>query len=68
MGLFSAISQWKIDKQEKHVENMKTQNKCPDCYGRGFIMPVCYDYVYPYDCTGCNGSGSYDDWVQNQHI
>ncbi|WP_018660294.1 hypothetical protein [Heyndrickxia acidiproducens] len=66
MGLFSAISSWQTARQEKFVANMHKKNKCPDCYGRGFIAPAGYEYAYPFDCTSCNGSGTFSDWAKNQ--
>ncbi|SDZ55847.1 hypothetical protein SAMN05421736_11728 [Evansella caseinilytica] len=65
MGLFSAISDWKTARYEKKVAIAKAEGKCPDCNGRGFHT-IANEYMYAasyYDCPGCEGSGSYDDWA-----
>lgn len=67
MGLLDAYQNWKESRYENHVNNMKSQNKCPDCYGKGFHSFPVNEFVYysnPYDCPGCNGSGLYSDWEQ----
>ncbi|WP_280769191.1 methionine aminopeptidase [Salipaludibacillus daqingensis] len=66
MRLFQAIAQWQEERQEKHLQNMKEQGLCPDCQGKGFNIPVSEFYISPshYNCPGCNGSGSYQDWSQ----
>ncbi|PLR96799.1 methionine aminopeptidase [Bacillus sp. T33-2] len=67
MGLLNAFNEWKSARYENHISNMKAQNKCPDCRGRGFITYPASEYVFysnPYNCSGCNGSGLYVDWYQ----
>ncbi|MGX2958144.1 methionine aminopeptidase [Peribacillus sp. JNUCC 23] len=66
MGLFQTISAWNTARQEKHIALMQDKGLCPDCRGRGFSSYAPYDYSYTnvYDCLGCNGSGSYVDWVE----
>ena len=66
MGLFQTISAWNTARQEKHIALMQDKGLCPDCRGRGFSSYAPYEYSYTnvYDCSGCNGSGSYVDWVE----
>lgn len=66
MVLFSAISDWRKSRHEKFISQMKEENKCPDCYGRGFLLYPANEFLYlnnPLDCPGCNGTGLYTDWV-----
>lgn len=65
MGLLNAFNEWKNTRYEKHVSHMKDENKCPECYGRGFLIYPANEFVYlsnPFDCPGCNGSGLYSEW------
>lgn len=65
MGLFNALNQWRNARYENHLTNMKDQNKCPDCHGKGYYAFSANEFVYyaaPYECPGCNGSGLYTDW------
>lgn len=64
MGLLNAFNEWRTTRQENHVSRMKENNKCPDCYGRGFLVYPANEYIYSnsFDCPGCNGSGLYNDW------
>lgn len=67
LGLLDAFNQWKNTRYENHLSVMKEQNKCPDCYGRGFYTFSANEFFYhaaPYDCPGCNGSGRYSDWEE----
>ncbi|RFU61818.1 methionine aminopeptidase [Peribacillus glennii] len=66
MGLFSAISAWNASRYAKHVSNMEEKGLCPDCRGKGFnaYAPNEYYYSHVYDCSGCNGSGSFSDWAE----
>ncbi|GER67874.1 hypothetical protein BpJC7_20630 [Weizmannia acidilactici] len=66
MGLFSAISNRQSVRREKYLSAMREKTKCPDCGGRGFIMPAAFEYIYPFDCSGCNGTGTLADWESNQ--
>ncbi|SER96389.1 hypothetical protein [Salipaludibacillus aurantiacus] len=67
MGLFQAISNWNANRQEKLLNQMKEQGMCPDCHGKGFNIPVSEFYISPdyFECEGCDGSGSYNDWYNN---
>lgn len=66
MGLFNAISNWRTQRFENHRSAMETEGKCPECNGRGFSFPTyAVENVAPYDCPGCNGTGSYEDWVES---
>lgn len=67
MRLFNAVADWAQTQRANQVSNMQEQGKCPDCYGNGF-HPLAFNEFMPVDpnimtCAGCNGSGSYDDWV-----
>ncbi|WP_027725538.1 hypothetical protein [Tuberibacillus calidus] len=66
MGLFQAISNWQTERYQRHVSRMQALDKCPDCRGRGFINVLSFDYAMPYECPGCNGSGSYSDWENSR--
>ncbi|WP_077624649.1 hypothetical protein [Sediminibacillus massiliensis] len=62
MGLFSAISEWKEAKYRKRVKEMEEAGKCPDCRGRGYNTLVNDFIPATYHCTGCDGSGRFEDW------
>lgn len=67
MGLLNSYNEWKVSRQQQHVSNMQSQNKCPDCNGRGFYTFPVNEFVHytnPYDCPGCNGSGTYEGWSE----
>ncbi|MFP3123535.1 methionine aminopeptidase [Ectobacillus funiculus] len=68
MGLFSTISNWKTASYEKHKSNMQSLGHCPDCSGAGMILYPALSssfYIPTYDCPGCNGSGLYTDWFED---
>ncbi|HYK73332.1 MAG TPA: methionine aminopeptidase [Pseudoneobacillus sp.] len=65
MGLINAFNEWKSAKYDNHVSQMKEINKCPDCYGKGYVIYPVMEFTYQNissDCPGCNGSGQYSDW------
>ncbi|HLO12074.1 MAG TPA: methionine aminopeptidase [Pseudoneobacillus sp.] len=65
MGLMSSFNDWRASRYENHVSQMREENKCPDCYGRGFMMYPFNEFTYQahsLECPGCNGSGLYTDW------
>ncbi|MDG5786711.1 methionine aminopeptidase [Evansella sp. AB-P1] len=64
MGLFSAISEWRTQQYEKRISKMESKGICPDCRGKGFNMFANEYYYSPayFECSGCNGSGSFQDW------
>jgi len=65
MGLFDVLSQWRNTWHENHVNHMKEQNKCPDCFGRGFFPLSANEFMFYsslHECPGCHGSGLYTDW------
>jgi DnaJ-class molecular chaperone len=69
MGLLNSFNEWRANRHEKHLTNMKDANKCPECYGRGFSIYPGNEYAYHsnlYDCPGCNGGGTYSDWEEYQ--
>lgn len=65
MGLLSTFNDWRTTRYENHVAEMKEENKCPDCYGRGFLIYPSSELSFhanSFDCPGCNGSGQYGEW------
>ncbi|MEW9050150.1 MAG: methionine aminopeptidase [Neobacillus sp.] len=64
MGLLNAYNQWRETRYQNHLSNMRDQDKCPDCHGRGFTVYPYNEYAYynSFDCPSCQGSGSYDAW------
>lgn len=66
MGLINSFNQWRETRYQNHVSHMRTQEKCPDCYGRGFTVYPYNEFAYynSVECPGCQGSGSYSDWDQ----
>ncbi|MBN6885915.1 methionine aminopeptidase [Cytobacillus horneckiae] len=65
MHLIKLFNKWRNERFEEHVSKMKVENKCPDCYGRGFIVYPANVYSFHSDhfrCPGCEGSGLYEDW------
>lgn len=71
MGLLSAFNDWRASRYENHLSQMKEANKCPDCYGRGFLIYPSSEISYhtsSFDCPGCNGSGQYSRWEDSSSI
>jgi hypothetical protein len=66
MGLFSTISAWNTSRYVKHVSRMEDKGFCPDCSGRGFngYAPNEFYYSNVFECSGCNGTGSFTDWAE----
>ncbi|MFC0470866.1 methionine aminopeptidase [Halalkalibacter kiskunsagensis] len=66
MGFINAIDQWLEKKNEKRIALSKSQGICPECQGKGFNMVGTEVYITNsyYDCPGCNGSGSFADWLE----
>ncbi|TLS36131.1 methionine aminopeptidase [Pseudalkalibacillus caeni] len=66
MGLLSSFSEWRNARYQKKLARMEEQGICPDCYGRGINVFAQNEFAYTnnYDCPGCNGSGSFDDWSE----
>lgn len=65
MGILDAYNQWRVSRYDNHVSNMRSQNKCPDCRGKGYHAYPVNEFVYytdSYECPGCNGTGQYSDW------
>ncbi len=71
MGLISALSGWMESNRTKHMDRMKTEGKCPECYGKGYHPILFNELTYiskdNLDCPGCSGSGLYADW-ESQRI
>ncbi len=67
MGIFNSINGWRAGRREKRRVHMESLGFCPDCGGRGFQhMPYTEAYyMAPLDCPGCNGTGSYEHWEEN---
>jgi DnaJ-class molecular chaperone len=65
MGLFNFFSEWQSTQYEKKIANAEAKGHCPDCNGKGFLIPGYSEFFYAgsYDCTGCNGSGAFTDWA-----
>lgn len=66
MGFFSVFYNWQVQRYEKHKSEMQSLGKCPDCRGKGMISvaPAFNDvYISPYECSNCNGSGLYSEWI-----
>lgn len=66
MGILNAFDQWISSRYENHVSKMESQERCPDCLGKGFhTYPWASEFFLhenSHQCTGCNGSGHYYDW------
>ncbi|MBP2239614.1 DnaJ-class molecular chaperone [Cytobacillus eiseniae] len=65
MGILNTFNEWRATRYEKHVSRMKSDNKCPECYGRGFPIYPGTEYAYYtniVECPGCGGTGVYTDW------
>jgi len=62
MEWFHKFSEWNTAKQEKHRSEMRAMGLCPDCNGRGFIPTIGLEYTQPLDCSGCDGTGLYNEW------
>lgn len=56
MGFFNTLTEWSAARREKRSAEMRSQGKCPDCYGRG-LYPLINEFFYPLECTSCNGTG-----------
>jgi DnaJ-class molecular chaperone len=70
MGLFNSFKGWREGRREKRRANMESLGLCPDCGGRGF-QHVAHSEAYymdPLNCPGCDGSGVYSDWEENNFL
>jgi excinuclease UvrABC ATPase subunit len=60
------ISNWYRANQEKHINKMRKQGKCPVCRGNGFSA-IASPYVGNIvDCNICKGTGLYAEWEKNK--
>ncbi|MBD7937861.1 methionine aminopeptidase [Cytobacillus sp. Sa5YUA1] len=69
MSLGKSFNQWKNAREHKHLEKMKRSNRCPECYGQGFLLYPSLMYSLHSDtlfCPGCEGSGRFNDWERIQ--
>jgi DnaJ-class molecular chaperone len=66
MGLFHYLSDWKNNLYEKRVAQAESMGNCPECNGKGFQMPILNEYYFSdvFDCSGCNGTGTYTQWYE----
>ncbi|MDQ0268185.1 methionine aminopeptidase [Cytobacillus purgationiresistens] len=65
MGLLNKFTEWREKRYKEHFSKMKEENKCPDCFGKGFIIYPANVYAFHADhfhCPGCKGSGLFNDW------
>ncbi|MBB6453350.1 DnaJ-class molecular chaperone [Salirhabdus euzebyi] len=67
MGFLSSVNEWRENRREKKLSEMESLGICPDCAGKGFhhITHSEMYYAAPFECQGCNGSGSYAEWSSN---
>lgn len=67
LGIFNTIQEWNKNRYEKRITAMELKGKCPDCNGKGINTLALNEFYVTnvYDCPGCNGSGSYSDWAEN---
>ncbi|QGQ47724.1 methionine aminopeptidase [Metabacillus sediminilitoris] len=66
MKFFRFFTNWYKAKQEKHMNKMKIQGKCPVCRGNGFASissPYLGNIV---ECYYCKGTGLYAEWEKNK--
>ncbi|TCP24121.1 hypothetical protein EV207_12745 [Scopulibacillus darangshiensis] len=68
MNLFNALSNWKSGRYEKHLSRLKDADRCPDCSGRGYLTEYSYEFPSALECKGCDGSGSYTAWAENNDV
>lgn len=64
------LLRWQTAKYEKRIEKMQTQGICPQCHGTGnnhlvLDEPLLSINVNLYNCSGCNGSGLFSSWFEN---
>ncbi|MCL7749788.1 methionine aminopeptidase [Halalkalibacter alkaliphilus] len=67
MGIMNVFGDWIEKRNERRIELCKSQGICPECQGKGFNLLGTEVYMVNssyYHCAGCNGSGSYFDWVK----
>jgi DnaJ-class molecular chaperone len=70
LRLFSAISRWHAKNYEKKLSEMRSQDLCPECHGRGFSPWMISEYSYHEDfsCHACYGTGLFSNWAETtQH-
>ncbi len=67
MGLLNSINDWISSRYERKIEQMENLGLCPECNGKGFHTFNAYDFYYtkPYNCVGCNGTGSFTEWFES---
>lgn len=67
LGIFNQVTSWMAAQNERRKAEMEAKGICPDCYGKGYNIYALNEFTYSnlYDCPGCNGSGQYSDWFDN---
>jgi DnaJ-class molecular chaperone len=69
VGILNSYNEWKNSRYQRHVSLMEEQDKCPDCFGKGYYVFPVNEFVYnvtPMDCQGCNGTGTFTEWTNSQ--
>ncbi|WP_227935376.1 hypothetical protein [Alkalihalobacillus deserti] len=66
MGFLHYFSRLVEKRNKKRIAFCKLEGTCPECQGNGVNMLGIEQYTmsYYYVCNGCNGSGSFSDWVE----
>lgn len=67
VGIINAWNDWMNARYEKRVSRMEAKGLCPDCSGRGFNTYGNEYYFGPqfFNCPGCDGTGSFQNWQGN---
>ncbi|WP_246483970.1 methionine aminopeptidase [Heyndrickxia vini] len=67
LGLFNTFQEWKANRYEEKIAKMESKGICPDCYGKGINSLALSEFYVTnvFDCPGCNGSGLFSDWSEN---
>ncbi len=66
MGFFNIVTEWKNQRFQNHMTHMKSIGKCPECNGSRITPTFRAMYTAPPLCPGCNGSGLFSDWDNQQ--
>lgn len=69
MGLLESFHKWRETRYENYIQRMKEENKCPDCYGKGFHLYPAPELIFheeQLDCISCGGTGTYQEWEKEQ--
>jgi len=66
MQLLRLFNQFKEEIKQNHLAEMESLGLCPDCSGSRITPTIRAIHSPPPNCSGCNGTGLFEEWVKGQ--